>query len=123
MDATNDTDALAPAAEPRTPMSTPASGPASPGVTPAHQCRQCRASFCQPLGCGHVYCNQCVGLHHICPECDRHTIVPSKPSSEHYLTLRLIHLHLFTTYDALLSCLYSTCHTMRLRFAKADRWG
>ncbi|KAK1675328.1 hypothetical protein BDP55DRAFT_632490 [Colletotrichum godetiae] len=80
MAAANDTNALAAVAEPRTPTSTPASGPVSPGVAPVHQCRQCRASFCQPLGCGHVYCDECAGPHHKCPECDRQ-LVPPKPSS------------------------------------------
>ncbi|EFQ31379.1 uncharacterized protein GLRG_06523 [Colletotrichum graminicola M1.001] len=71
------------AAGPRTPTSTPQS-PGTP--TPAHQCRNCRASFCQPLGCGHVYCNECLGSPHSlapgstgCPECDRRKVTPPKP--------------------------------------------
>ncbi|KAK1722494.1 hypothetical protein CaCOL14_006187 [Colletotrichum acutatum] len=78
----NDTNVPAAVAEPRTPTSTPASGSASPGVAPAHQCRQCRASFCQPLGCGHVYCDECAGPRHECPECNRHPVVSPKPSTE-----------------------------------------
>ncbi|KAK1980634.1 hypothetical protein LZ30DRAFT_119880 [Colletotrichum cereale] len=74
----------APAApEPRTPASTPQ----SPGTaTPAHQCRNCCVSFCQPLGCGHVYCNECLGPSHNlapgntgCPECDREKATHPKP--------------------------------------------
>ncbi|KAK0380041.1 hypothetical protein CLIM01_02588 [Colletotrichum limetticola] len=80
--AANDTNVPAAGTEPRTPTSTPASGSASPGVAPAHQCRQCRASFCQPLGCGHVYCNECAGPHHQCPECNRRPVVSPKPSIE-----------------------------------------
>ncbi|KAK1967448.1 hypothetical protein LZ32DRAFT_648019 [Colletotrichum eremochloae] len=71
------------AAEPRTPTSTPQ----SPGTPiPAHQCRGCRVSFCQPLGCGHVYCNDCLGPPHSlspgkmgCPECDRSDATPPTP--------------------------------------------
>ncbi|UQC85935.1 uncharacterized protein CLUP02_11434 [Colletotrichum lupini] len=80
--AANDTNVPAAGTEPRTPTSTPASGSASPGVAPAHQCRQCRASFCQPLGCGHVFCDECAGPHHQCPECNRRPVVSPKPSIE-----------------------------------------
>ncbi|KAK2042356.1 hypothetical protein LZ31DRAFT_556105 [Colletotrichum somersetense] len=55
MTAPNEVSDTPAAAGPRTPTSTPQS-PGTP--TPVHQCRNCRLSFCQPLGCGHVYCNE-----------------------------------------------------------------
>ncbi|WQF88094.1 Putative Zinc finger, RING-type [Colletotrichum destructivum] len=82
MAAANEASSPPTATEPRTPTSTPQ----SPGtVTPAHQCRICRASFCQPLGCGHVYCVECLGPRHNaapgkagCPECDRNNPTPPR---------------------------------------------
>ncbi|OLN87108.1 hypothetical protein CCHL11_06553 [Colletotrichum chlorophyti] len=48
---------------------------------PAHQCRDCRASFCQPLTCGHVYCDKCFRKHESCPECRHLTSSPTSPTS------------------------------------------
>ncbi|KAK2025032.1 hypothetical protein LX32DRAFT_643108 [Colletotrichum zoysiae] len=92
MTAQNEVSDTPAAAGPRTPTSTPQS-PGTP--TPVHQCRNCRVSFCQPLGCGHVYCNECLGPPHTlapgstgCPECDGTKSTPSKlltpePKAEH----------------------------------------
>ncbi|OHW92270.1 hypothetical protein CSPAE12_09098 [Colletotrichum incanum] len=82
MIALNETSDAPTTAEPWTPTSTPQ----SPGtMTPSHQCRNCRVSFCQPLGCGHVYCNECLGPRHNlapgdtgCSECDRAIPTPPK---------------------------------------------
>ncbi|KAK1990384.1 hypothetical protein LX36DRAFT_620823 [Colletotrichum falcatum] len=86
MIAPNEADDTPAAALPKTPASTPQSPDT---VTPAHQCKTCRTSFCQPLGCGHVYCNECLGSGNTsCPECGRGNEMPRKsltpePKVEH----------------------------------------
>ncbi|KAL0943069.1 uncharacterized protein CTRU02_200955 [Colletotrichum truncatum] len=75
--------------EPGTPPASTRSGTQSPTNTGApkdtaehnHQCRACRASFCQPLNCGHVYCEECLppsSRQEGCPECKRQS-APSPP--------------------------------------------
>ncbi|KAF9880533.1 hypothetical protein CkaCkLH20_01575 [Colletotrichum karsti] len=76
-------------ASPKSTAAAPASAPAHEDMPDhSHQCRECRASFCQPLSCGHMYCDECLPPPRLsgCPECRRQSIAnrppvqPSQPS-------------------------------------------